>query len=83
MSGCKSKHSKSFANEIEKTTLNDLSKSCNTFNRHDLSKCVDHVKSNAFGSNSLFVCTKEQIRKEFRRLNPRNSQDQMLFHPKS
>ena len=33
-------------------------------------KCVDHVKSNAFGDNSHLVCTNEQIRKEFKRLRP-------------
>ena len=32
--------------------------------------CVDHVKRNAFGNNSHFVCTNEQTRKEFNRLRP-------------
>ena len=73
MSSYKSKHSKSFANKIKKTTLeyvNDLSKFYNRFNRHDISKCTNHVKSNAFGNNSHFVCTNEQIRMEFKRLRP-------------
>ena len=72
MSGYKSKHSKSFANKIKnKTTLkyvNDLKKLYNRFNRHDFSKCVDHVKSNALENNYHFVCTNEQISKEFKRL---------------
>ena len=42
----------------------------NNNNRHDYSKCDDHVKSNAFGNNSHFVCTNEQIRKEFKGLRP-------------
>ena len=72
-SGYKSKHSKSFANKIEKITLeyvNDLENFYNRFHRHDFSKCVDHVKSNAFENNSHFVCINEQIRKEFKRLRP-------------
>ena len=74
MCSYKTKHSKSFANK--KTTLeyvNDLNKFYNRFNRHNISKCVDHVKSNAFGNNSHFVCTNEQIRKEFKRLSPSNA----------
>ena len=74
MSGYESKHSKSFANKMKnKATLeyvNDLDKSYNMFNRHDFSKCIDHVKSNAFGNNSHCVCTNEQTRKEFNRLRP-------------
>ena len=34
------------------------------------SKCVDYVKRNVFGNSSHFVCTNEQIRKEFKRLRP-------------
>ena len=74
MGGYKSKHSKSFASKIKKTTLeyvNDLNKFYNRFNGHDFSKCVDHVKSNAFGNNSHFVCTNEQIHKEFKILESR------------
>ena len=59
MSGLKSDHSKSFANKIKKTTLehvNHLNKFYNRLNRHDISKYVDHVKSNAFENNSHFVC---------------------------
>ena len=73
MSGYKSKHSKSFANKIQKTTVeyvNHLDIFYNRFNRHDFSKCVDHVKRNALGNNSHFVCTNEQIHKEFKRLRP-------------
>ena len=73
MSGYKSKHSKSFANKIRRATVehdNDISKFYNMFNRHEFSKCVDRVKRNAFGINSHFVCTKEHIRKEFKRLRP-------------
>ena len=62
MSGYKSNHSKSFANKMKnKATLeyvNDLDKSYNMFNRHDFSKCIDHVKSNAFGNiHTLFALT--------------------------
>ena len=73
MSGYKSKHSKSFANKIQKTTVeyvNDLDKFYKMFNRHDFSKCVDHVKSNAFRNSSHFVCSNEQICKEFKILRP-------------
>ena len=73
MSGYKSRHSKSFANKIHKTTLecvNDINKFYNRFNRHEFSKCVDHVKNNVFGNNSHFVCTNEQALKEFRRQRP-------------
>ena len=73
MRGYKSKHSKSFANKIQKTTVeyvNDLNKFYNRFNRNDFSKCIDHVKRHAFGNNSHFVCTNEQIRKEFKGLRP-------------
>ena len=73
MSGYKSWHSRSFTNKIQETTLeyvNDLSKFYNRFSRHDFSKCVDHVKRNTFGNNSHFVCTNEQIGKEFKRLRP-------------
>ena len=66
MSGYESSHCK-------KTPIqyaNDLNKFYNRFNRHDISKCVDHVKSNAFINNSHFVCTEEQIRKELKRLRP-------------
>ena len=73
MSGYESKHSKSLANKEQKATVeyvNDLNKFYNRFNRHEFSKCVDHVKRNAFGNNSHFVCTNEQTRKEFNRLRP-------------
>ena len=73
MSGYESKHSKSLANKVQKATVeyvNDLNKFYNRFNRHEFSKCVDHLKRNAFGNNSHFVCTNEQTRKEFNRLRP-------------
>ena len=73
MSGYESKHSKSLANKVQKATVeyvNDLNKFYNRFDRHEFSKCADHVKRNAFGNNSHFVCTNEQTRKEFNRLSP-------------
>ena len=71
MSGYESKYSKSLANKVKKATVeyvNDLNKFYNRFDRHEFSKCVDHVKRNAFGNNSHFVCTNEQTPKEFNRL---------------
>ena len=73
MSSYESKHSKSLANKVQKATVeyvNDLNKFYNRFNRHEFSKCVEHVKRNAFGNNSHFVCTNEQTCKEFIRLRP-------------
>ena len=73
MCGNESKSLKSFANKRNKIYheyVNAISTFYNRFNRHDIGKCADHVKSNAFGNNSHFVCTNEQIRKEFQRLRP-------------
>ena len=64
MSGYEWKHSKSLANKVQKATV------YNWFDRHEFSKCADHVKRNAFDNNSHFVCTNEQTRKEFNRLRP-------------
>ena len=50
--------------------VNDLNKIYNRFNRHDFSKCIDHVKNNASRNKAHLVCTNEQIHKEFKRLRP-------------
>ena len=73
MSGYESKHLKSLANKVQKATVeyvNDRKIFYNRFNRHRFSKCVDHVKINAFGNNSHSVCINELTRKEFNRLRP-------------